>query len=208
MKYDLHIHSKYSGDSFLSPAAIIKIAKYKGLQGVAITDHGTIRGGLEAQKINKDKDFEVIVGAEIKTEYGDILGLFLQNEIVSTKFNEVIAAIKAQNGISVLAHPYRHYKQPEIIIDKVDLIEGFNARSKKIHNGKSYNLANKYKKPMVAGSDAHLFWEIGRGITTVNHEMREAININDIQIEGHSSCYYFVHGLSVLTEKIRFYLNI
>jgi hypothetical protein len=192
----------------MSPAAIISIAKYKGLQGVAITDHGTIRGGLEAQKINSDKDFEVIVGAEIKTEYGDIIGLFLQEEITSTSFNEVIGAIKAQNGLSILAHPYRHYKDPEGVIDKVDLIEGFNARSKKIHNVKSYNLANKCGKPMVAGSDAHLFWEIGRGTTIVNHEMREAININDLQIEGHSSSYYFVHGLSVLTEKIRFYLKI
>ena len=69
MRYDLHVHSKYSYDSFTSPEKIIKVAKKRGLDGVAITAHGTIKGGIEAPKIHKDKDFQVIVGAEIKTEY-------------------------------------------------------------------------------------------------------------------------------------------
>jgi len=131
MKFDLHIHSTYSYDSLLSPERIIKVAKRKGLHGVAITDHNTTKGGIEALKVEKGEDFQVIVGAEMKTEYSDIIGLFLEDEIRTSKFEEVIEEIKSQGGLSVLAHPYRQYKNPEEIVDRVDLVEGFNARSKK-----------------------------------------------------------------------------
>jgi len=203
MKFDLHIHSKYSYDSFLSPVRIIKVAKRKGLHGVAITDHNTIKGGIEALKINEDEDFQVIVGAEIRTEYGDIIGLFLEDEITTNKFEEVIEEIKSQGGLSVLAHPYRHYKFPEEIIDKVDLVEVFNARSRKADNERAYELAKKFKKPQTAGSDAHLVFEIGRGITIVNSEVREELREGNTTIEGEVSNYYLAHGLSVAMEKIK-----
>ena len=80
---DLHIHSKYSFDSLLSPKTILKVAKKKGLTGIAVTDHNTIRGGLEVKEINKDRDFTVIVGSEVQTEIGDIIGLYLSDEIKS-----------------------------------------------------------------------------------------------------------------------------
>mgnify|MGYP000277021311 CR=1 FL=1 len=203
MKFDLHIHSKYSYDSFLSPVRIIKVAKKKGLHGVAITDHNTIKGGIEALKINEDEDFQVIVGAEIRTEYGDIIGLFLEDEITTNKFEEVIEEIKSQGGLSVLAHPYRQYKFPEEIIDKVDLVEVFNARSRKADNERAYELAKKFKKPQTAGSDAHLVFEIGRGITIVNSEVREELREGNTTIEGGESSYYLVHGLSFVVEKIK-----
>ena len=203
MKFDLHIHSKYSYDSFLSPERIIKIAKKKGLDGIAVTDHNTLRGGIEALKINEDKDFKVIVGAEMKTEYGDIIGLFLEDEIRTSKFEEVIEKIKSQGGLSVLAHPYRQYKFPEKIIDRVDLVETFNARSGKEDNERAYKLAKKFKKSMIAGSDAHLSFEIGRGRTRVNSEVKEALRKGKTKIEGRKSNYYLVHGLSVALEKIK-----
>ncbi|MBI5680853.1 MAG: PHP domain-containing protein [Methanobacterium sp.] len=203
MEYDLHVHSKYSNDSFLDPAKIIKIAKKKSLKGVAITDHNTIKGGITALKINNDVDFDLIVGAEIRTEYGDILGLFLNEEIKSRNFLEVVDEIKSQDGLISLAHPYRHYEFPEKIIDSVDLIEAFNARSIKSDNIKSLKLAIKYKKAVTAGSDAHLGFEIGKGKIKVNGEIREALKEGNVKIMGSESNYYWVHGLSVLSEKIK-----
>lgn len=203
LKFDLHVHSKYSYDSFLSPERILKIAKKKGLDGVAITDHNTIKGGIEALKIEKGEDFKVIVGAEMKTEYGDIVGLCLNEEIRSRKFVEVIEEIKAQGGLSVLAHPYRQYENPEEIVDRVDLIEGFNARSRKADNERAYELANRFKKPVTAGSDAHSGFEVGRGRTVVNSEVKEALKKGKTKIEGEESNYYLVHGLSVMMEKIK-----
>jgi len=175
MIYDLHIYSGYSYDSFMSSEKIIKIAKRKGLDGVAVTDHNTIKGGIEALKIDKNKDFQVVVGAEIKTECGDVVGIFLNGDLKSKKFEKVIDEIKSQGGLTVLAYPYRQYKFPEKLIKRVDLIEGFNARSRKTDNERTYELAMKFKKPMTAGSDAHLSFEIARGITIVNSEIEEAL---------------------------------
>ena len=73
MRYDLHMHTYRSKCSNLRPDVILKLAKKKGLDGIAITDHHEIRGALEVKKLNKDKDFEVIVGEEISTNYGDVL---------------------------------------------------------------------------------------------------------------------------------------
>ena len=201
MNYDLHIHSKYSYDSFLAPERIIKTAKKKGLDGVAITDHGTIRGGVETLKLNKDKNFKVIVGAEIKTEYGDVIGLFLNEDIKTTTFVDVLDEIKSQGGLSVLAHPYRQYKFPEKIIDKVDLIEGFNARSRRKINEKAYKLGLKFKKPMTAGSDAHSFFEIGNGVVKI--ESVEDLMVQKADFNGKETNYYLSHGLSLFNERLK-----
>lgn len=203
MRFDLHIHSKYSPDSFLQPEKIIKVAKKKGLDGVALTDHNTLKGGLEALKINKDTDFEIIVGSEIKTEYGDVLGLFLNEEIEDHSFDNVIDEIRSQGGISVLAHPYRQYNTPEEIVDKVDLVEGFNARSKLLQNVKSLKLADTFNKFMTAGSDTHVYFEVGKGTVSVDENIEKSLKKGSTKIEGKESNYYLVHSLSVLTEKIK-----
>lgn len=209
MKFDLHIHSKYSYDSLLRPDTIIKVAKKRGLNGVAITDHNTIKGGVEVSKVNKDDDFVVIVGSEIKTEYGDVLGLFLTDEIRSRVFADVVDEIRDQGGLTVLAHPFRKgIVFPRDLLGHVDLIEGFNARSPKNLNQKAIELARDCGIPVTAGSDAHLGFEIGggRAITrtlTRTHEgdeVRCALKNGETRIEGRESSYYLVHGLSVGTE--------
>ncbi len=93
MKYDLHIHSKYSSDGVLDPERIVRIAMKRGLNGIAITDHNTIKGGLKTKKY-ENADFTVIVGSEISTERGEIIGLFLEEEVKSTNVQEVITEIK------------------------------------------------------------------------------------------------------------------
>jgi len=143
----------------------------KGLKGIAVTDHNTIEGGKVAQK-QADRDHIIIVGSEVKTEIGDIIGLFLTNEIRSRKSMEVLDEIQAQNGISVLAHPFRtpymfrfrHRRvdsyDPEFM-QKVNLIEITNARSKSRENLRARELAERFGKPVSAGSDAHFLPEIG-----------------------------------------------
>ena len=92
----------------------------KGLDGIAVTDHNTIRGGVETEKSNKSQ-LEIIIGSEIKTEYGDIIGLFLNEEIKSTTFWEVIDEINSQSGLVVLPHPFRKNKVfPSEFINKID----------------------------------------------------------------------------------------
>jgi predicted metal-dependent phosphoesterase TrpH len=80
--FDFHIHSKYSYDSLLSPEAILKRTLSKGLNAIAITDHNTIQGSTIAKSIKQDS-LLVVNGAEITTNYGDLTGLFLNEELQS-----------------------------------------------------------------------------------------------------------------------------
>jgi len=161
MYFDFHIHSRYSFDALMKPEKIIKIAKKRGLNGIAITDHNTIKGSMEAIKITKNEDFMVISGAEIATDCGDIIGLYIDDEIKSRKCLEVIDEIHAQGGIVILPHPYKGHTLNNFWLSQIDLIEVFNARCSYEQNAKAVKLAQKIGKPGIAGSDAHLSSEIG-----------------------------------------------
>ena len=111
----------------MDPAKVVRVARKRGLAAIAVTDHGTIRGGFLAREASRGEDVTVIVGAEIRTEYGDVIGLFLEEEVVARRFDDVVSEIRAQGGLAVLAHPYRQYPFPGRLAGKVDLIEGSTA---------------------------------------------------------------------------------
>ena len=73
LKYDLHVHTNYSKCSNMKLEVLLKTAKKRGLNGIAVTAHNTIEGALKAKKLNKDRNFEVIVGEEVSTAQGDVL---------------------------------------------------------------------------------------------------------------------------------------
>ena len=81
LKLDLHIHSQYSEDGTGTIKEIIKNLQKKELNGMALTDHNTVEGGLKALKI-APKDFVVIPGIEISTADGHIIGLDVKTEVV------------------------------------------------------------------------------------------------------------------------------
>lgn len=212
MKYDLHIHSKYSSDGILDPKKIIQIAIRRGLNGIAITDHNTIKGGLKA-KDYENEDFTVIVGSEIMTTKGEIIGLFLSEEIKSNDVQVVISEIKDQNGIILIPHPFdelRHsaFHPTEEDVKFIDVIEGFNSRCVfQKYNENAIGFAKKHNLPITAGSDAHFLNEVGNaGIITETEDIREAILKNNVQIFGKRSPLVN-HGLTKalkLWRKTRF----
>ena len=160
MIIDFHTHTYHSYDCLMKPAKILRIAKDRGLNGIVINDHNTIKGGLETAAANNDPGFTVIIGAEIATNAGDITGLFLKEEITSRDTAEVLSQIKAQGGISILNHPFLGHKLDEINFNGIDIIEGFNSRLTYDQNLRALELAKGLKKPVIAGSDAHLYSEI------------------------------------------------
>jgi len=160
MIFDLHIHSKYSYDSLMSPRKIVELARKNGLSCIAITDHDTIAGSIEAKKY-EDQNLKVLIGEEITTDHGDLIAINISKEIHEKDFFEAIEEIKRQNGISILPHPYKGHKNVEIIAQYVDYIEVQNSRTTFESNQKAKNLALKLNKPCIAGSDAHLYREIG-----------------------------------------------
>jgi len=158
---DFHIHSKYSLDSVMDPKKILKIAKLKGFDTIAITDHNTIRGAIEAKKLEDIIGIRVIVGSEIRTDIGDLIGLNLEREINEKPWDLVISEIKDQGGIVVLPHPYRDHTMVNEVAKKVDLIEIWNARCHPKQNNKALELATIMRCGTIMGSDAHLYSELG-----------------------------------------------
>jgi len=208
MKYDLHIHSKYSPDGVLDPKKIVRIAVKRKLDGIAITDHNTIKGGLETKKYER-ADFQVIVGSEILTERGEVIGLFLTEEIRSTDILDVISEIKDQNGIVIVPHPFdkmRHsaFHPGEKDVKLIDCVEGFNPRCiRRKYNAKAVEFAVKHSLTIVAGSDAHFSNEIGNaGIVTetedVTEDIRDLIMKNNIAIFGKRSSFVNPIGTKML----------
>ena len=211
MEFDLHIHSKYSYDSLSEPAKIVKVAKKKGLSGIAITDHNTLKGGLEALKY-ADDEFLVIVGEEVATDGGEIIGLFLKEELKSRSALTVIKEIRNQGGIAILAHPYKRTSRINMeIIKKIDAVEGFNSRGKRLGSGDknrlALELAQKHNLPLTAGSDAHFLFEIGRARCIIEKglsakEVKQAILNGEAKISGKVSSI-FVEPFSQLIKMIK-----
>lgn len=190
---DFHIHSKYSYDSILSPSKLIRVARKMGLNGIAITDHDTIRGSMEAKKIGDESIF-VVIGSEIKTDSGDIIGLFLSDDIKKKDFAGVIDEIRAQDGIVVLPHPYkREGDGVEKLGQKVELIEVKNGRLTPYKNEMAEKLAKSLNKPMIGSSDAHISIEIGcvktlfKEEVSSEEELRKMILSSDRTVVGKES---------------------
>ena len=145
----------------MRPRAILKRARQVGLTCVAITDHDTIQGGVEAAKDAHEFGVEVIVGTEIRTDIGDIIGLNLTEDIQEREWSWVLEAIHCQGGLVVFPHPYRDHTAIDLIGRHVDFIETWNARSNPRQNDLAVQLAGRLNKPALIGSDAHTYGEIG-----------------------------------------------
>jgi len=165
-----HIHTKYSYDSFMEPAKIVKIAKQLGYGGVAIVDHGNIKGGTEAKKFETPY-FKVLICGEYHTKYGDIIGINLTENITALDPDEVVNQIHKQNGKAVWAHPFRTYllprgrgkrrpTPPEDWLKKLDYIETYNAQTRPLQNAQAQAIARKFGIKEVNGLDAHFYFEV------------------------------------------------
>ena len=160
IKLDLHIHSQYSEDAIGSPKDIIKSLKKKGLQGMAITDHNTVEGGLKAVKI-APKDFIVIPGIEISTADGHMLALNVEKNIArNLSIQETVEKILDQGGTPIVPHLFRNMsgikkEKLKTIHQKINTIEVFNACSMPKTNLKIAKIAKELNLGGTGGSDSH-----------------------------------------------------
>ena len=206
-RIDLHVHTGCSYDSFMKVETIVKQAKRKGLDGVAITDHDAF--GCARAAMDGGYGISIIPGQEIKTQYGDLLGLFLSRKVASKDFLPAVQEIKAQQGIVVLPHPFKgnRMRLPEDMLEHVDAIEAINSRNSEEQNQRAFKLAEEKGLPVVAGSDAHSYFEIGNAYTVVEGEnledMKKSILAKGSVARGRCSNFYLSHGISLLNEKLK-----
>jgi predicted metal-dependent phosphoesterase TrpH len=169
---DLHMHTAWSYDCAVDPAELVDHAVAEGLGAIAVTDHNAFGGALETIDEARDHDLIVIPGEEIKTDnQGEIIGLFLEREIPrGLSFADTIAAIREQNGLVYLPHPFdRMHAIPDPAtlhrhVADIDVFEVYNARLLfDAQNDEALRFARKYDLTMGAGSDAHVLQGVGTG---------------------------------------------
>jgi len=201
-------HPVWGNDAVSSPREVVEEAARRGLDGVAITDHNTTKGGLLGFKVAESNGVMVIPGVEISSVRGDIVVLGIMEELEfrpkEMDVGEVMELARDAGGIVVLPHPYRRSKPPTFVREfRVDAIEGFNARTSRRLNEKAKKLAEAEGIPVVAGSDAHTLDEIGNGITGITaddgslEDVLEAISKGNVAIIRENPFR--------LTERMKYY---
>jgi len=169
---DLHMHTDWSHDCSIPVVDLLDHAEEIGLGGIAVTDHNVFGGALEAVELARGRDLTVIPGEEVKTDgQGEVIGLFLREEIPrGLSFAEAIEAVRAQNGLVYLPHPFdRLHAIPDPAtlhrhLADIDVLEVYNARLlRESFNEEALRFARKYGLLQGAGSDAHVLQGVGTG---------------------------------------------
>ncbi len=203
LKADLHVHTEYSLDCNTPLPEIITRCQERGINCLAISDHGTIEGALAMQKI---APFKVIVAEEILTPRGEIMGVFLKEGIPSgLSVSETVARIRAQNALVLIPHPFDRFRPSALDNEsleelqaqgEIDAIEVFNSRTPLYRSStKAEAFARKHGLPGSAGSDAHTPYEIGNAYV----EMPEFSGRDDF-LEALAQGEIFGHRTNPLTH--------
>jgi len=165
IRVDLHVHSSASFDSKSEPELIAERGRRLGLDPIFITDHDTTVAAFRLQALSRQR---VVVGEEITTAQGELIGLFLDRRIrQGLTARQTAIEIKEQAGLVYLEHPYdqfrRHLSEQAIedLADLIDIVEIFNARSDDKTNRRAEDLREVLGAAPGAGSDAHTLRELG-----------------------------------------------
>lgn len=167
-RVELHTHSRWSKDCIVDTTTILLLCEKRGIDRIAITDHNTAEGALEAQRALPER---VIVGEEIMTNQGELLGYFMKESIpAGLSPLETIKRLRDQGAAISVSHPFDRlrkgaWEEADLlrIIEYIDAIEVFNSRCIFVEdNAKAVAFAEQHKLLGTVGSDAHSRVEYGR----------------------------------------------
>jgi predicted metal-dependent phosphoesterase TrpH len=201
-KADIHIHTRYSDGNNTIAEILEHVARHTDLRLIAITDHDTIEGALEARRLAPQYGLEVIVGEEVSTADGHLLALFIeQNLLPGRPAAETIVAAREQGGLCIAAHPYdrlvpsmgRHGLAARCVGPApewpLDGIETFNASLlTAISNVRAVEANATLRLAACGGSDSHHAPTIGCGYTmfpgSTAADLRAAILRREVRAGG------------------------
>ena len=218
---DLHTHTKYSGmsklrflrfpDAVSEPRDVVRSAERRGLDVVCITDHDSLQGA-EAAAAEKSK-VEVVIGEEVSTADGEVLGLFISERVPpNLTAEETIDRIHALGGVAIAPHPFSAHcssvadRLSELKLDGVEVFNAFH------RDGYANDLAQKMCQELplakTGGSDAHAPMMVGDGYTTYDgttgEELRRAILSKSTGFGGsYTSFRDFVWLTTLMTLKLQ-----
>lgn len=170
LRLEFHCHTRFSRDSLTEIDPLLAACRKKGIHRLAITDHNTIAGALTAKKLDPER---VLVGEEVLTTEGELLAVYLQEEVPpGLTPEETITILRSQGAFISVSHPFDWSRKgswrPESlarIAPLVDAIEIFNSRClSPTANQKALAFAENHRLPGTVGSDAHTLFEVGRAV--------------------------------------------
>jgi predicted metal-dependent phosphoesterase TrpH len=196
---DFHIHTRFSRDSILSEDRFIRVAMQRGLTHVAVTNHNNVEGAIavrdRAAELGVDEQLTVILGEEVSTSDGEVVGLFLQRTIPrGLTADQTADEIHAQGGLVSIPHPFDPFRASHIRrapleglaeAGKIDMIEVFNSRvTFSRHNDEAAEFAARHRIPGIACSDSHSAVEVAMSFNalpafTTADELRDALAENE-----------------------------
>jgi hypothetical protein len=172
---DFHIHTRFSRDSILAEEKFVRTAIARGLTHVAVTNHNNVEGAMavrdKVRELGLTDQLTVILGEEISSADGEIVGLFLSRTIPrGLSADETADAIHAQGGLVSIPHPFDPFRASHIRevpltalaeAGKIDAVEVYNSRvTLQRHNQAAAEFAHRYGIPGIAASDSHSSFEI------------------------------------------------
>lgn len=191
-KADLHIHSTHSDGLARIPEIMDYVQDKTDLKVIAITDHNTIEGALFAKSLESLYGFEVVVGEEVSSKSGHIIGLFLDSPIpAGLSAAETIARINEQGGVAIIPHPFSNQGVfgPFGVSAFGSTLNELAFHALEVYNSMPFLVwANRVAARVFAGgqgiaatggSDAHVLRGIGKGYTvfrgTTAEELRGSL---------------------------------
>jgi hypothetical protein len=214
---DLHLHTVFS-DGADEPEDVVDAARRRGLDVLAVTDHDTIEGALLAARhaAGHEGGPEVIIGEEVSSRDGHILGLFLQRLVPrGLSAEETVDLIHAQQGIAIAAHPFWHQEQqrhrwphgvgPELLakvpFDAVECWNGGLTPSMYLANRRASRMARLLGMAGIGGSDAHIREAVG--LCRTRFEGRSAAALRRALLDGRVSMASARYGPRILLRYLR-----
>ena len=195
------------------PEHILEACVRRGIDRIAITDHNAIDGASEAATLDPER---VIIGEEIMTTQGELLGYFMKEFIPpGLTPQETISRLRAQGAFISVAHPFDYIRQGAWkegalleILDLVDALEIFNARTwSSKANRRAEELAKQRGLLRTAGSDAHAPLEIGRAVMNLQsfndaESMRQSLSTATIQARRSSPLVHLFSRYATLRKAL------
>jgi predicted metal-dependent phosphoesterase TrpH/glycosyltransferase involved in cell wall biosynthesis len=208
---DLHMHTEHSHDCAVPVEDLLDHAERIGLGAIAVTDHNVFSGAQEAVELARDRELIVIPGEEVKTDAGEVIGLFLSEEIPrGMSWADTIGAIREQGGVVYLPHPFdRLHTIPDAgtlhrHLAEIDVFEVYNARLLfEGYNDEALRFARKYNLTMGAGSDAHVLQGVGTGLVRMRaFETPEEflISLRNAEIVRRPKSLLYLQGLKWVAQ--------
>jgi predicted metal-dependent phosphoesterase TrpH len=160
LKTLIHVHTDYSFDSNITLENLLAFARHNGFGCLAVTDHDTIEGALRLRHMT---DIRVIVGEEISTQQGHLVGLFLEKRVPpGMSARDSALAIREQGGLVFAPHPFvgsvgcglgRAVYQITDLLDAVEVCNGQNLLPTADRRARRF--AAEAGLPGYVGADSH-----------------------------------------------------